>query len=394
MKPLRVLFYKRDIQWPFRSGHDVHTFHMINALAAAGHQVGLVTADPLPEPVRESIHLELHQVLDRDTSGQDSPSQLPRLQERFRRFWGIRSKHLTTVQEVADRFAADAVVVSGLEVLPVLAGIRAPLRIWYGADEWMMHHLSQVRLAEVESWGNVRDAVLKGAYERVFCNVVDRVWAVSDLDAWAFRWLAGIPRVDVIPNGVDPAKYTPSSAAEQPFTAAFWGRLDFGPNIQGLQWLCSRVWPLVLERHPEARLTIIGFAPGDAVRRLTTLPGVTLCADAPDSQDAVKSHAVAVLPFKSGTGIKNKLLEAAAMGKATVSTRKALSGLSDRPPLVGLDEPSEWVEELSLLWRDAAERSRRGIAARDWVTRHHTWAAAASIAEHGIAEGLANINRR
>ena len=389
MKPFRVLFYKRDIPWPFRSGHDVHTFNMMRALSDAGHHIGMITVHPLPPQVRESLRLELHHTLQPDDGGESSTVRLPALQERFRRFWGVSSKHLETVQKLSTDFAADAFVVSGLEVLPVLAAVRGPVRIWYAADEWVLHHLSQVRLTDVQSWRSVADAALKGAYERVFCKAVDRAWAVSDIDAWAFKRFAGMPGVDIIPNGVDLNRYPPSTAVEEPFTAVFWGRLDFGPNIQGLQWFCERVWPLVRERHPQARFTIIGFQPGDEVRRLATAPGVTLCADLPDIQTVVQSHAVVALPFTSGTGIKNKLLEAAAMGKAIVCTPTALTGLSGVPPFVGLKKPMAWVDELSVLWKDDAERRRRGLAAREWVAAHHTWAAAARQAEAGIAAGLA-----
>jgi glycosyltransferase involved in cell wall biosynthesis len=387
VKPLRVLFYKRDLQWPFRSGHDVHTTNMMKALAAAGHHIGLVTAQPVPAGVRESLQLELQHTLDAADGGSDRNYGLPGLQERFRRFWGINSTHLETLQRLSDSFKADAVVVSGMDVLPVLAAIRGPLRIWYAADELALHHFSQLRLTEPSTWRELPDGMFKGFYERVFQNAVDRVWAVSDVDVWAFKRLAGMHAADLIPNGVDAERYQPSSTAEQPFTAAFWGRLDFGPNIQGLQWFCSRVWPLVRERHPQAQFTIIGFHPGDAVQHLATLPGVRLCADVPDVQALVHSHAIAVLPFTSGTGIKNKLLEAAAMGKAIVCTPTALSGLSN-PPFAGLQKPRAWVDDLSMLWQDEPERRRRGVVAREWVTAHHSWASAAQKAEAAIAEGL------
>jgi polysaccharide biosynthesis protein PslH len=391
---LRCLFYKREIAWPFRSGHDVHTFNMMNALSAAGHHLGLITALPLAPPVQEALHCEFHHTLGPDTAADDAGFDLPMPQERFRRFWGITSSHLRTVRQVSDQFRPDAFVVSGLEVLPVLTAVRGAVRIWYAADEWVLHHLSQVHLLDTRSWANVRDAAIKGMYERAFRSVTDRVWAVTHRDAWAFKRIAGIDGVDLIPNGVDAAWYTPSTAIEEPFTAVFWGRLDFGPNIQGLEWFCSQVWPLVIERYPHARFTIIGFQPGAEVQRLATLPGVRLSADVPDVRGPVHSHAVVVLPFTSGAGIKNKLLEAAAMGKAIVCTPTALGGLSGNPPFTGLQKPQDWVQALGQLWQDDDERRRRGRAARDWVVEHHTWSAAALKAQHGIAASLARTRQR
>ena len=36
---LRLLFVKECLAWPRSSGHDVHTFHMMRALASLGHSL-------------------------------------------------------------------------------------------------------------------------------------------------------------------------------------------------------------------------------------------------------------------------------------------------------------------------------------------------------------------
>src|SRR5262249_4796743 len=152
---------------------------------------------------------------------------LSRLEERFRSYWGIPPLHIRRLRDLARDFRADVVVVSGLEVLPMIAGIEGPLRIWYAADEWVLHHVTQVRLFEPRSWNNLADAAIKGAYERAFRRRLDRAWVVSAADRVALRLVAGIPGVDILPNGVDAAYYKSDGAGEEPRTAVFWGRLDF-----------------------------------------------------------------------------------------------------------------------------------------------------------------------
>src|SRR5262249_10361987 len=137
------------------------------------------------------------------TPANGDASPLTGLGERYRSYWGIDVQHLRIFARMADRFGADVVVVTGLEVLPLLGAIRGACRVWYAADEWCWHHLSQVRLADPASWTNVRDAAIKGLYERAFRRHLDRVWVVSTRDAMAMRWIAGVPGVDVVPNGVD-----------------------------------------------------------------------------------------------------------------------------------------------------------------------------------------------
>ena len=70
------------------------------------------------------------------------------------------------------------------------------------------------------------------------------------------------------------------------------------------------------------------------MKALATAPGITLEANVRDLRPVARRHAVAVLPLVSGAGIKNKLLEAAAMGLPVVCTPLATLGLRGAPPVV------------------------------------------------------------
>jgi glycosyltransferase involved in cell wall biosynthesis len=324
------------------------------------------------------------------------------LQERFRSYWGIAVPHVKAVARLAEECRADAVVVVGLNVLPYLGGVRNALRIWYAADEWIWHHLSQVRPGDRSSWRNVRDALIKGLYERAYGPLLSRIWVVTEKDRRAMRWVSGQQAVDVIPNGVDGSYYQPLRQQQGANTCTFWGRLDFGPNVQGLEWFCRQVWPLVRREVADARFTIYGFNPTPPVTRLADEDGITLVPNLPDLRAEVARHQVVVLPFVSGGGIKNKLLEAASMGKAILCTPQACGGLrrtparssdetADRPgrPFLVARDPADWAGRLVGLWRDAAGRQRLGQEARTWVLAQHSWTAAARSALAGLEQSRA-----
>jgi glycosyltransferase involved in cell wall biosynthesis len=331
-----------------------------------------------------------------------APCSIPgtRLQHKFRAYWGVPESRVTALADAARTLRADAVIVSGLDALPYFPPLTGVARVWYAADEWVLHHVSQLKLGSASLADDVRQAVVKGLYERAHRRVIDRVWVVTDADRRAMRWIAGFAHVDVLPNGVDAEFYQPAvdagpegpdfgltpyvgrtfrSGRSAP-SAVFWGRLDFGPNIQALQWFLGRVWPIVRQRVPEASFTVIGFKPGDEVRALVRTPGVTLLSDLPDLRDAVRCHAVAVMPFVSGGGIKNKLLEAAAMGVPIVATPKATSGLVGDPPLSIARSPQQFADAIVALWQDATRRHEQAVAARRWVVGRHTWTAVARAA--------------
>jgi glycosyltransferase involved in cell wall biosynthesis len=390
---LRLLFVKESLAWPRSSGHDVHCFHMMQALARMGHDIGLVTGgEPLPQAIA-GLPLALRHVFPSrgeggGANGQGPELRLSKFQERFRNYWGIDPNRVRFVGRVAEEFDAEAVVVVGLNVLPYLGAVQGRLRLWYAADEWFWHHWSQTRWSSPATWSEMRLAVVKGLYERAYGPMLDRVWVVTDADRTAMRWVAGVRAVDVIPNGVDGDHYSPVEAPQGERTCTFWGRLDFGPNVQALEWFCGRVWPLVRRQAPDARFTIYGFSPTPPVQALTGRDGVDLIPDLPDLRQEVARHQAVVLPFVSGGGIKNKLLEAASMGKAIVCSAVACRGLrrTEESPFVLASTPEEWVHDLLSLWGDAARRRDLGAAARRWVLEHHSWQAAAQLAMTGLIQ--------
>jgi glycosyltransferase involved in cell wall biosynthesis len=387
---MRLLFVKETLAWPRSSGHDVHSYHLMRALAGRGHGIALATLRPPSDEAVRGLPLERLECF-AEGRPDDDPEvpRLPKLQERFRSYWGIDKARIRTVGRLAEAFRADAVITVGLNVLPYLGAVRAA-RVWYAADEWAWHHLSQLCLLRPSTWGNLRQALVKGLYERAYAPLLDRVWVVSEGDRRAMRWVAGVRSLDVMPNGVDGEHYAPRELPLLERTCTFWGRLDFGPNQQALEWFCGRVWPVVRRTVPDARFVVYGFSPTPSVRALTGRDGVELVPDLPDLRDEVARHAAVVLPFVSGGGIKNKLLEAASMGKAIVCTPRACGGLHTdaAPPLLAARRPAQWADSLRRLWDDAALRRRLGAEARGWVLRWHTWEAAARTAEAGLEQTL------
>jgi polysaccharide biosynthesis protein PslH len=386
---VRLLFVKDVLAWPRSSGHDVHCFYMMQALIALGHEVALLTAaDPAPEALA-GLPLVLRRTFSQAGDAPGPSLNLSRTQERFRAYWGIDPARVRAVARTAEECRADAVVVVGLNVLPYLGAVKGCLRIWYAADEWAWHHLSQVGLRP-STWGELKQALVKGLYERAYRSLLHRVWVVTDQDRRAMRWVAGVRGLDVVPNGVDGDHYGPVEGVEAERTCTFWGRLDFGPNIQALEWFCRQVWPSIRATIPDARFTIYGFNPGDAVCAMVGRDGIELVPDLPDLRDEIARQQVVVLPFVSGGGIKNKLLEAASMGKAIVCTPQACRGLQNEtePPFVVASGRKQWTQALLSLWSDPERRRRLGTEARQWVLTHHSWESAARIAVAGLERSV------
>jgi glycosyltransferase involved in cell wall biosynthesis len=82
---------------------------------------------------------------------------------------------------------------------------------------------------------------------------------------------------------------------------------------------------------PEVRLDMVGSNPAEAVRAACRAPQITLHADPDDVSPYYRRAAAAIVPLRSGSGSRIKLLEAGAHGVPVVSTRIGASGIDLDP---------------------------------------------------------------
>jgi glycosyltransferase involved in cell wall biosynthesis len=387
MNRLRLLFVKESQSWPRSSGHDVHGYHMMQALAARGHAVSLATIEPPTSQALEGLKLERRYGIDGEVNTKAAWSHW---QRRFTNYFGVKEQWAASLATLLSGNRFDAVIVVARHLLPLLAAVKQGVRIWYPADDPAWHHLSRLKLLQLGTWNEARQAVVNGLFEHAFRRSIDRVWVVSPADRRAMRLITACREVDLIPNGVDANYYRPGAVETIPTSCVFWGRLDFGPNVDALAWFLKSIWPTVKAAHPAATFHVFGFSPTSSVLEMTEAPGVELHRDLPDLRQEVSRRQVVVLPFISGGGIKNKLLEAAAMAMPIVCSGRALSGMKGMPPVRVVHWPfsRQWSAALGELWASPRVRSDLGGAAREWVVANHSWESAAGAAEAGIRKSL------
>jgi glycosyltransferase involved in cell wall biosynthesis len=95
-----------------------------------------------------------------------------------------------------------------------------------------------------------------------------------------------------------------------------------------------------------------------------------------------------VLPLRQGSGLRGKLLEAWAAGKAVVATRVACEGTAarDGEHCLIADEPAAFAQAIVRLFGDASLRTQLGAAGRQLALTKHSTA--------GIVAEYENVYRR
>ncbi|HEV2859345.1 MAG TPA: glycosyltransferase family 4 protein [Solirubrobacterales bacterium] len=212
-------------------------------------------------------------------------------------------------------------------------------------------------------------------FQRQAWRRFDLVQVFSQRDAEQVAELAPdvAPRVRVDPFGlVLPPRADP--AREMPGTILFVGAFHHPPNRDAAIWLAREILPAVLARQPRAQLRIVGSSPTPEVRALAG-PNVELVADAPSVLPHLEQAAVVMAPVRTGGGMRMKVLQAMAAGKAVVTTPRGTegyTGFGTEPPLAVGESEAEIAAATAELLADDEGRRRLGDAAREFAERHHS----------------------
>jgi glycosyltransferase involved in cell wall biosynthesis len=202
------------------------------------------------------------------------------------------------------------------------------------------------------------------------------VVAVSEEDAAIIRRRFGMPRVDVVDNGIDRVFFEGVEGQRDPRRILFLGALDWRPNLDAVGLLLDRIFPEVLRQVPAARLCVVGrHPPAGLKQRLARCPGVELHADVADVRPFLAGCGVMAVPLRIGGGSRLKILEALGSGLPVVSTRVGAEGLcltAERDLLVSQDTedfPTALLQALRQPERmqDMARQARPRVLERyDW----------------------------
>jgi len=199
-------------------------------------------------------------------------------------------------------------------------------------------------------------------YEAAQLRRFEHTLAVSEDDARRLRLLAPGAAVTAIGTGVDLGEYSASPLPDSPEPlVVFTGMMSYWPNVDGVVWFVSEIWPRILHEVPAARFRIVGRDPSPVVRGLAG-PSVEVTGRVESVSEHLRQASLVVIPIRFGGGTRLKVYEALASGRPTVSTRLGAEGLDvrDGHDIVLAETAADFAREAVALLKDR-ERAE-GIA--------------------------------
>jgi sugar transferase (PEP-CTERM/EpsH1 system associated) len=182
--------------------------------------------------------------------------------------------------------------------------------------------------------------------------------------------------IALLPNGVDTGKFRPMDHDySHNHTLLFTGNMDYAPNVDGVLYFASEVFPLIRKRFPEVRFIIAGQRPIDKVKALDNGKDIIVTGFIPDLSEMYNQASVVVAPLRFGAGTQNKVLEAMAMGIPVVCSHIGFAGLgiADGEGAFMRTEKQAFADQVCVLLADRELRENTGRKGTEVVSTKFSW---------------------
>lgn len=212
-------------------------------------------------------------------------------------------------------------------------GERPPvLLVEQNVESTLWRQRAEVATDEDDRRAHAEEAATTAAWERAVWPEADACATVTDDDAATM--LDAVPGLDVtvVPDGADLLDEAPADPAPRPGgrpVVAYVGNFAYEPNVDAARHLVLDVLPGVRAAGHDPAVWLVGNGPGPEVEELASDPAVTVTGAVDDVRPYLAAADLLVVPLRVGGGVKVKVLEALAAGRAVVTTPVGAQGLRD-----------------------------------------------------------------
>ena len=387
---MRIFWVKADKLLPVQNGGNIRTYHVLRYLSARHELTFCSYYAGAPDSEYE---LELQRLLPGAVAICTGKRELTGVARGFDYFLHLaadppyavsRFSHARVRKQIQSWYRTQRFDVAVCDFLD--AAVNFPGRLNLPSVLFQHNVESEIWRRHSATAGNPLKKMLYGLefrkmlrYERAEVRKFQHVIAVSENDrALMMKWIDG-DRVTVVPTGVDLAQYRPepglaaNAVNESAPLITFVGAMDWEPNVDGLEFFCGDVWPVIKAEVPNARFRIVGRNPDRRVQKWATNDAsIEVTGRVPSVVEHLRESSVVIVPLRIGGGTRLKIYEAMATAKAVVSTSVGAEGLDVHHghDIMLADDARSFAQAVIMLLRDPELRRRYELAAAATAARY------------------------
>lgn len=268
------------------------------------------------------------------------------------------------LKKLLEEQAFDLVILESAFLLPYLhvfkeQNLKVVLRA-HNIEHFIWSDLANNAFGIKKWYFNILAKQLK-SYEQKMIPKVDGLIPISSEDEAYFKTFlnADIPTqtIETIVN------YPEKIGDFEKSDFYFLGAMDWSPNKEGINWLLNEVFK------KKTLPDLFHLAGKSLDRGEINFPNLVCHGQVENAFKFITEHGVCLIPLKSGSGIKIKLLENMALGKPIITTSEGVKGVGveHKKEVWIADTPEEFQQAMIELQRDRYLREKLGLNAYQFI---------------------------
>ncbi len=360
---MKILQLTNKIPWPPKDGGSIATLALTKGFSMLGHDVTVLSMntkkhhvefDEIPENMKASTDIILVDVPAK-ISFQGILfnllfSKLPYNAVRF-----IDENYSCKLVEILKNETFDIIHLEGLYLCPYIPIIRkySKALIAYRA-----HNIeSEIWERSTKLAKGIRRFYLKILAKRIkefeisYLNQYDVLVSITERDGLILDQLGNTRPKHTAQSGIDLNAMVPTAKNLEYPSLFHIGALDWAPNQEGLLWFFDNCWRKLRKLHPNLKFYLAGRNAPDWFEKLIAIDGINYLGEIDDAHEFINSKAIMVVPLHSGSGMRIKIVEGMALGKAIVTTEIGTEGIptTHKDNIMVANDPDRFISSISEL---------------------------------------------
>jgi glycosyltransferase involved in cell wall biosynthesis len=207
-------------------------------------------------------------------------------------------------------------------------------------------------------------------YELGILKKIDGIATISNKEKNKYLELEFPLKIVTIPFGIETKNYKNKTKNREDSKLKFFhlGSMDWKPNLEAVGWLLDEIWPKIQKKIPNAELHLAGKNMPDWLFKKKNI-NVFNHSEVKDSSKFISDHDVMLVPLLSAGGIRIKIIEGMAHGKAVISTKIGAEGIEykNQENILIADSSKEFYNEALKIYSGETNFYKIGENAREHI---------------------------
>ena len=336
---MKILQITNKVPYPEKDGGAIACMNLLRGLSKNGHELTLlamttlkhnVSIEDIPNNIKELTEIRLVDVPAPITIPGAIKnllfSNLPYNAQRF-----ISEEFSNSLMSLFKEKEFDLIQLEGLYICPYIPLIRrySKAKIAYRAHnvEYEIWDRTAKLAGGIKKWYfRILSKRIK-KFEKSWMDSYDLLVPITHRDGQILNQLGNTKPIHVSQTGIDTTHLIKDNSDLEYPSLFHIGSLEWTPNQEGLIWFLDYCWENICEKYPDLKFYVAGRNAPEWLKEKLDKENIVFLGEIDDAYSFMNSKSIMLVPLHSGSGMRIKIIEGMALGKAIVSTTIGTEGI-------------------------------------------------------------------